>query len=501
MNRSKKAFLNMSSQLLVQLVTAICGFIVPKLILERFGSELNGMVTSISQFLGIIALMESGFGGVAKTAFYKPLAAGDHRGISGVFNATEAFFHKVAFVFLAYCIGLSFAFPLIRGDAFDYWFTMTLVLIIGINSFMQYYFGISYTILLNADQRGYFSAFLQVITVILNAVLTVILLNMQASIHVVKLISAFVFIIKPIVVNLYGRYRYRIDRRVPKDQKSIAQKWDNLGQSVALYIHTKTAAILITIFLNYAEVSIYSVYSLITTSLSSVLTSISTGFVSGLGNIYANREKENFHRVFSLYEFVSTTTSFLFYTIALVLMIPFVRLYTANLTDADYIRPLFGTLLVLAELMYCVRLPYYYMITNAGHFRQIKFAAYVEAGLNIVISLCLVRPLGIVGLAIGMLVAMTYRSVSLIRYCAKYITEQSSLLAFKRILINAGCMLLSIGLCRLFSYTPESFFGWLLYALPIGLVSLLAFGLVNYLFYREDFATLMLKLRGLIRRS
>ena len=88
----------MSSQLLVQLVTAICGFIVPKLILERFGSELNGMVTSISQFLGIIALMESGFGGVAKTAFYKPLAAGDHRGISGVFNATEAFFHKVAFV-------------------------------------------------------------------------------------------------------------------------------------------------------------------------------------------------------------------------------------------------------------------------------------------------------------------------------------------------------------------------------------------------------------------
>ena len=47
MNRSKKAFLNMSSQLLVQLVTAVCGFIVPKLILERFGSELNGMVTSI----------------------------------------------------------------------------------------------------------------------------------------------------------------------------------------------------------------------------------------------------------------------------------------------------------------------------------------------------------------------------------------------------------------------------------------------------------------------
>lgn len=500
MNRSKKGFLNTLSHLLDQAVTAICGFIVPKLVLESFGSEVNGMVSSITHFLGIIALMESGFGSVAKTAFFAPLAANDKKGVSSIYNATESFFRKIALIFLGYCVILSLVFPLFKESSFDYFFIMTLVLVLGIKSFMQYYFGISYNLLFNADQCGYVSGFFQVVAVILNAFLTVILLNNGAGVHTVKLVSAFVFIIKPIFMNIYGRKKYEIDRKIPKNKNSLSQKWDNFGQSIALYIHTKTDSVLITLFLNFSEVSVYSVYSLVTTSLSAIITAISSGFVSGLGNMYAKNEKENFNKVFSLYEFVNTTISFLFYTIAFVLIIPFVRTYTANITDVDYIRPLFGGIIVVGELLYCLRLPYYYMITNARHFKQIKSGAYIEAALNIVISLVLINFLGITGLAIGTSVAMLFRTMQIAFYCSKNIINRSFLLVLKRIVVNLVASAGAVALSKLISFEINNFIQLFVYAIIVGTIALTVFGAVNAVFFKEDIKVLFSKIKNIIRR-
>ncbi len=490
----------MFSHLLDQAVTAVCGFIVPKLMLECFGSELNGVVSSITNFLGVIALMESGFGGVAKTAFYKPLAAHDKKGVSALYNATESFFRKIALIFLGYCVVLSFLFPFFKESSFDYFFTMTLVLILGIKSFTQYYFGVSYTLLFNADQCGYVSGFLQVTAIILNAVLTVILLKLGAGVHMVKLVSASVFFIKPIVMNIYGRKKYEIDRKIPKDQSSLSQKWDNLGQSIALYIHTKTDSVLITLFLNFSEVSVYSVYSLVTTSLSAIITAISSGFVSGLGNMYANNEKESYEKVFSLYEFVNTTISFLFYTIAFILIIPFVKVYTANVTDVNYIRPLFGGIIIASELIYCLRLPYYYMITNARHFKQIKKGAYFEAGLNIGLSLILINFYGINGLAIGTVTAMLFRTAQIAVYCSKNIINRSILIVIKRVAVNVFAAICTVAISKLISFEVNNFVGFFVYAVIIGIIALAIIGVVNCVFFREDFKLMFSKIKNVISR-
>lgn len=499
MNRSKKAALNLSNQLLLQSVTAICGFIVPKLVLENFGSEINGLTTSIAQFLGIISLMESGFGAVAKSAFYKVLALDDNKRISGVYNATESFFRKVAFAFLAYCVVLSFCFPFIKETGYGYFFIISLVLIIGVSSFVQYYFGMSYTILLNADQNGYISAFLQVISVLMNALLTVFLIRVDASIHIVKLVSATVFIIRPIAINLYCKRKYKIDRNAPHDNASVAQKWANLGQSIALYVHTKTSYLIITIFLDFTKVSIYSVYSIITTSLSSIITSISTGFVSGLGSIYANKEEENFQRIFSLYEFVNHFVCFVFYTIAIITVVPFVKVYTANVADnVQYIMPAFSILLIIGELIYCIRLPYYYMITNAGHFKQISKSAYIEAGLNIIISLILVFPLGLTGLAIGSGIAMTYRTLYLIKYCSTNITHLKIAMPIKKLFVFLSTSIVTVLMANCIKITPISIWHWMGYATVVGIVVAFLFGCVSIVFYRNDIKTLFQKIKNVV---
>ena len=55
--RSKKAILNIISSLMLQITILICGFIVPKVIITNFGSNVNGLVSSITQFLAYITLL------------------------------------------------------------------------------------------------------------------------------------------------------------------------------------------------------------------------------------------------------------------------------------------------------------------------------------------------------------------------------------------------------------------------------------------------------------
>ena len=72
--RKKSVLLTVSSNLFLQFVTVICGFILPPLIIVHFGSAMNGMVSSIKQFISYLNIVEAGVGGAAIVALYKPLA-------------------------------------------------------------------------------------------------------------------------------------------------------------------------------------------------------------------------------------------------------------------------------------------------------------------------------------------------------------------------------------------------------------------------------------------
>ncbi len=71
--RSKKAFYGSITSLVYQVITVVCGLILPRLILVNFGSSYNGLTSSITQFLAGISLLKAGISGVAKAALFAPL--------------------------------------------------------------------------------------------------------------------------------------------------------------------------------------------------------------------------------------------------------------------------------------------------------------------------------------------------------------------------------------------------------------------------------------------
>lgn len=488
MNRNKKLLLNTGVGILQQLVTLVCGFILPRLFLKNFGSEVNGLISSVTQFLGFISLLEMGIGPVIQANLYQPLAKKDSRRITEVVLSAERFFRRIAYIFLAYIAVLAILFPTVIAKDYDPIFTISLLLIIAISTVAQYFFGATYQVLLNADQKSYVQMSLQASAVILNTVACVILMRLGASVHMVKLMSASIFVLRPIGQMLYVRRHYAIDRRIKLVGEPIKQKWNGFAQHVAATVSVNAPVVVLTFFSALSSVSVYSVYNLVTNGMSGVIMTAASGVESYFGNILAQDDKDTLKKSFSLIEWVIHAVVTLLFAVAAVAIVPFVTVYTNGITDVDYIRPLFGLLLVLAYMMQGLRIPYFRVIKAAGHFKETQNGSFVMAAINIVLSVSLVFRFDLIGVAIGMLGAMTFHTVYFVWYLRKHILHRSMLYFVKHLACDAVVVALSLWATRgieLGALTIPAFF---ICAIQKGLITLaIAIG-INVIFHWQSVA-------------
>ena len=102
---------NILTSLILQFVTIVSGFITPKIILSYFGSETNGLISSINQLLNYIQLIEGGLGSVIIAALYKPLNEKNEEKINGVLNSADSFFKKIALIYIIYTLVIGIIYP------------------------------------------------------------------------------------------------------------------------------------------------------------------------------------------------------------------------------------------------------------------------------------------------------------------------------------------------------------------------------------------------------
>ena len=340
--------------------------------------------------------------------------------------------------------------------------------------------------ILEADQRSYVYSIIQIITVIINTILVVILLKLNCSVQVVKGVSAMIYVVRPIVIGAYTKRYYSITKNVERDDSLIKQRWDGFVQAIALFIHQKTDIFVLTTFATFTDVSIYSVYVMVTSGLSSLLDAIDKAVRSAFGNIIACDEKNNLVNTFNAYNTLIHILSTICFSTAAISIFNFISIYIKNVSDANYIQPLFGFLIVSAEFMYCLRMPYNSIIYAAGKFRETKIPAGIEAGLNIIISCSLVPVLGLAGVAIGTLVAMTYRCYSFAQYLTKDILFIKITLQIKRFIITFLAYLVSIEMFRQIKIICKNYFEWVIYAgIVFILVSIITI-VINYIFDKKN---------------
>ena len=83
---------NLLSGLVYQIILIVISFLLPRLYLENFGSEVNGVLSTIKQIFVYMGLLEAGIGLAATQALYKPVAEKNHGKISAILSAANNFY-------------------------------------------------------------------------------------------------------------------------------------------------------------------------------------------------------------------------------------------------------------------------------------------------------------------------------------------------------------------------------------------------------------------------
>jgi len=484
--RKKNTLLNTGSSILLQIVTGISGLILPRLLISVFGSEVNGICASITQFLGYISLLQAGVEGVFRASLYRPLSEKNMEKVSGIVNEAKGFYRKIALIFIPYVVGLCILYPIFVESSYDKIYLASLVLILSLGTFLQYYFSLSYISLISADQKVRIIYLLEAVVIVLNLVVSIVLIKIGLGIHWVKIGSCLVFAIKPAFYGWYVKKNYKLVKNAVLSKNEVKQKWNGLVHHIAYFIHTNIDIFLLTLFVNTKAVSVYAVYYSVTASVEKIINSISSGANASIGNLLVTETKEKINEIFDKYEFIQSAVITVLLSITAILIVPFVKVYTKGITDAQYIQPLFAYILVLSVFLYCMRCIYTSVIQNAGKFKETQVGAIIECALNLVISVALVFKFNLVGIAIGTACGMGSRLIYEVIFLKKNVLYRPISKTVKMFLVNILlASILVVPSIVFIRFEVTTFIQWIVYAIIVSVCCIAIAIAIYMLFYRK----------------
>lgn len=434
MTRKQELFLTVISNLVLQAASAICGFVLPPLIVGTFGSEMNGMVSSIAQFIAYLSLVEAGIGGAAVAALYRPLAMNDVGGRNSILSAAVRFYNRSGILFTALVFVLAFLYPLIVGNQVDRMQSALMVLVLGITGAAEFFLIGKYRVLLTADKKMYVISAVQMLAVIMNTAVAAVMIKLGFGIIAVKLVSALVYLSRYVFLALYVNKKYRnLDFYAEPDMQAVRQSKSVLVHQIGGLVVFNSPLVIITLFCSLKDASVYTVYAMVFNAVNQLLGSFINGMQSFFGESLVKDDSKKTGSIFRIYESLFYVSVGWAFSCSYILTVPFMSVYTRNMTDADYVRPLLVPLFIAVGAANCARKPCDLLIMAAGHFRQTQLRSLLESAINIAASIAFTVRFGMYGVLLGGICSYLYRTLDIIIYSNVRILRQNPLRSLAKI--------------------------------------------------------------------
>lgn len=487
---------NMIISIFTRIITLITGLIVQEKILSVYGSSLNGLTSSITQVMSYLVLLEAGLGTASIQALYNPLSLGKWSKVSGIITATEKEYRKIAVTFFICLILASFLLPLAVKGQIELVIAGLLTFITGGSYIISYIIGGKYKVLLIADRKLYILNTLDMCSIILSCILRVWALNRGMGIVTVQVINLICVVIKNIGYFLYVKNKYnKINYQENPDLFAISKRWNVLVHTLSGIIVNHTDIMILTIFSNLKVVSVYSVYNLVFSQLNTTIQStFLTAPQANFGQLF-NNDKDKFEKVYGIYETAFIILLFIIVSISLIMILPFVFIYTKNVSDINYLNIYLPILFALILLFSQIRVPAIMLINIAGTYRETQNGAIAESAINLIVSLMLFfgTSLGLYGLLIGTICSYMYRTTDVIIFTYKNILKRKVTLFLKNIIINFILMIMLYIVFNIFwPLNVNSYTIWIIKSCLISIMCCFVYVIGNYIFNKEEI-TLLIK--------
>lgn len=199
---------NMCSSLLYNLSVILFGLLLPRLYLTSFGSELNGLDSTIKQIFSCLTLLEAGVGLASQQAYYLPVAVGDRKAINGIFSATHHYYRRTGIVYLLVTVVFALLYPLCINTVLSYGTVSLIVVFYGIPGIVSYLVQGKYRSFMEVEGKNYVITYITTATMAAGNLLRMLALLFTRSILLVQVTYCVPSVFQVLVLTAYMRKNY-----------------------------------------------------------------------------------------------------------------------------------------------------------------------------------------------------------------------------------------------------------------------------------------------------
>lgn len=501
--RSKNAVKNLFFYLLLEAMVLILGLVFPRLIITTYGSAINGLTSTITRVLSLINLIQAGAVGAAIFQMYKPVAMNDYETQSAILYTSKHFYRKFSVAYLLISlVAAVFLGMYLRDEKLSFLEVFFPFVILSVNGASVLLFNSICDIYVSSHQKRYYLSIAAIFEQIVRYSLLTVVIVFKANfifIYLCYLAGGLVGII--INVFVYKRLTKGLITNSPNNKKyRIPGRKYLMLSSIGSEAVTASPAIIITTIVGLVETSVFSVYSMVFTSMKTVLNSIQLSFSAVFGNLVKTSTDEKIADVYSSIELLTIGLGTFLASCVGFLIMPFVLIYTKN-ADANYLYNSLGVFVVAYVLLFAFRTAFGYVATVYGLFKDTCIIVLVFGIVGIAISILSVILFGMPFVMVGLLFNQLGCSIATLVVIKKKI----SWFKIKKLFLRAAIMVIiaSVSTSSYFIFDPviNSWLWWLLYAFVVALCAIALFLIYCLIFERNQLKRLFYYIKVFLKRK
>ena len=419
-----------------QLATALMSFILRTVFIHNLSDTLLGINGTYSNVLSILSMAELGIGTALNFSLYGPVARKDTPKIKSYMQMYRRAYTVIAAVVAVAGLALVPFLPrLVKNPGVSDGELILYYLIFLFNTVSTYFISYKYS-LCNAEQRNYIQTNINTVTKIITILLQIGMILLTKSFLLYLLTDAAVQLLQKFFVSWYLNRRYPVLTQkdvTPLSKEESAEVWN---KTRALVLHKvgdvarlQTDSLIISSMIAVAVAGRVDNYLMVINSAINFVNIIFNSVISGFGNLIATESRQKQYSIFRVYRFAASWIYGFAVTGFYILLTPLIRLW---LGDA-WVLPGGVVGLILTDLYFKGdRIVLSNFKTAAGVFEQDKYLAMIQGIVNLVVSIWLVKKIGLAGVYVGTVVSglianvtkpfIIYR-VCFERSCSSYFLE------------------------------------------------------------------------------
>lgn len=396
------------------IVSLLLQFVSRTVFIYYLGEGYLGINGLFSNILGILSFAELGIGTAINFSLYKPVAENNTEKIKAYMYYYKWAYRVIALIVAVLGLALIPFLDVLVTDPGNVGNITVYYIIYLFNTVSSYFVSYKYS-LVNAAQKNYIYTNINLIISATTTVIQIISLLIWKSFLAYLLVAAIFGVFQKIFISKYfdKLYPYLKEKNV---QKLKSEEKDTLITKIkALIVHKigdvsvhQTDSIIVSAFVSTKIVGLLSNYNLLISTVSSCINVLFNSVTGSLGNMVATESKEYQYAVFKKYRFIGFWL-YGFTAIALgVLMTPFITLWIGGRMAVD---PVVVNLLVIDYYMIGQRICLNNIKSAAGIYEPDKYVALLQAIVNLVSSIALVKLIGLPGVYVGTLIQGTLSTI------------------------------------------------------------------------------------------